>query len=201
MTPPLPVPASRQSCPRIRLSRDWLLTTHPASLTSRDLFRRPSIVAPLVIATGYRVPRRKIRAHIARVVSGGPGSTANLSGTIAQFLTIDNRQSDNVHGAAPRLLELYGGSPPQFHMGGMLRTEQESEHRRYFRNYVYRAICLFSMVTRAFGDSAAGDKILGYADRFEQSRPLWGRKQSRQEALGGFTAVVRRGRGLLDRAA
>ena len=48
-------------------------------------------------------------------------------------------------------------------------TEQESGHRRYFWDYVYRSICVFAMVTRAFGDSVAGDKIMDYLDRFERS--------------------------------
>ena len=116
-----------------------------------------------------RVPRRKIQAHIGRVISGISGAPSDLSRTIEQFRTIGNRQSDYVHGAGPRLLELFGGEPPHFHMGGMLGTEQESGHRRYFWDYVYRSICVFAMVTRAFGDSVAGDKIMDYLDRFERS--------------------------------
>lgn len=120
----------------------------------------------------YRVPRRKIQAHIGRVVSGISGDASDLSPTIARFRTIANRQSDYVHGAAPRLLELYGGNPPHFHMGGMLGTEQVSTHRQYFWDYVYRSICVFAMVTRAFGDSTASDRIMDYLDRFEQERAL-----------------------------
>lgn len=116
-------------------------------------------------------PRQKIRAQIGRFVSQIEGSTADSSRTTEQLRTVDNAQSGYVHGAAPQLMEMYGGSPPRFHMAGMLGTAREQEHGEQFWNYVYRSIFTFAMVTRSFGDSAAAVKIREYADAFERSKP------------------------------
>ena len=119
-------------------------------------------------------PRKKIRAQIGRFVSQIPGSTTDSSRITEQLRTVDNAQSGYVHGAAPQLMEMYGGSPPQFHMAGMLGTVREQEHGEQFWNYVYRSICTFGMATRAFGDSAAALKIRQFADEFERSKPSRG---------------------------
>lgn len=118
------------------------------------------------------VPRQKIRAEIGRSVSHIPGSTAASSRTIEQLRTVDNAQSGYVHGTAPQLMETYGGRPPRFHMAGMLGTVREQGHGEQFWSYVYRSICTFAIVTRAFGDSAAAVKIREYADAFERSKPV-----------------------------
>ena len=115
-------------------------------------------------------PRQKIRAHIGRFVSKAPGSTANPGQMAEQFRTVDKAQSGYVHGAAPQLMETYGGSPPRFHMDGMLGTPTEQVHREQFWYYVSRSICTFALAVQAFGDDDGFTKIRAYAVEFEQSR-------------------------------
>ena len=68
-------------------------------------------------------------------------------------------------------MEMYSGSPPVFRMNGMPGTLLERAHRKEFWDYVYRAICAFALVQRAFGDAAGSAKIRAFAERFERSRP------------------------------
>ena len=118
------------------------------------------------------MPRRlKIRAHIGRLFSEVTGSTANASQTAEQFRTVDKAQSGYLHGAAPQLMEMVGGSPPRFHMDGMLGTPTEQVHREQFWYYVSRSICAFALALQAFGDDDGFVKIRAYPVEFERSRP------------------------------
>ena len=122
------------------------------------------------------MPRRqKIRAHIGRMVSEITGSTANAGQTAEQFRTVDKAQSGYVHGAAPQLMEMFGGSPPRFHMDGMLGSPTEQVHREQFWYYVSRSICAFALAVQAFGDDDGFAKIRAYAVEFDRSRPDNGR--------------------------
>ena len=114
------------------------------------------------------IPRKKIRAHNARLVSELPGSPLDPSRTTENFRTINKAYSGYVHAASPQIMEMYGGDPPRFHMVGMLGTPLVQEHRTDFRNYVYRAICALSLATRALGDDAGSDKIRNYARWYDK---------------------------------
>lgn len=120
------------------------------------------------------VPRRKIRAYIARHVSGVPGSNANPSFATEVYRTSDSFHSGYVHGASPHLMAMVGGNPPQFHMNGMSGMPDERSHRTMFWHYVLRSVLMFSTVAYCFGDMEAGAKIRAYADSFERSRPTTG---------------------------
>lgn len=142
------------------------------------------------------VPRQKIRAHISRFTSKIPGFKGDQSQLTENLRTVDKAQSGYIHGAAPHLLDLFGGSPPrfQFHMNGMLGTVRESEHREQFWNYVYRSICTFSLASHAFGDSAGAAKWRAYADRFAASAADLGsgveKPEERADWKGFALAVV-----------
>ena len=114
------------------------------------------------------VDRRKIRASFARAVSDIPGSQFNPSDLTADTRSVDKANSGYVHGASPQLMELYGGQPPRFHMNGMSGTPLEQDHRKEFRNYVYRSICAFGLVVGTFGVPGGLAKIRAFADRFER---------------------------------
>lgn len=139
-----------------------------------DAFYEEEFDAATALASTQRrkmVPRKKIRAFIARHINGVPGSNANPSFTAEVFRTSDSFHSGYVHGASPHLMAMVGGDPPRFHMNGMSGTPDERSHRNMFWHYVLRSILLFSTVSYRFGDMAAGAKIRAYADSFERSRP------------------------------
>ena len=115
------------------------------------------------------VPRRKIRAHIAREVSRVPGSTLNPSQVGENSRTMSKAYSGYVHAASPQSMEMYGGNPPRFHMAGMLGTPLARGHEAEFKNYVYRSICAFSVAAKALGDDAGSAKIRRAARWFDKS--------------------------------
>ena len=115
------------------------------------------------------IPRRRIRAHNARVLASIPNSPFDPSQIGEHSRTVHRAYSGYVHAASPQIMESYEGSPPHFHMSGMLGTPLERAHREDFRNYVYRSICAFGLVTKAFGDDVQWGKIREYASWFEQS--------------------------------
>ena len=116
--------------------------------------------------------RGKIRASFARAVSDIPGSQFNPSDLTEDIRSVDKANSGYVHGASPQLMEMYGGRPPRFHMNGMSGTPLEQDHRKEFRNYVYRSICAFALIVGAFGDAAAFATIRAFANRFERTLPI-----------------------------
>jgi len=93
------------------------------------------------------VRRNKIRAYISRILGGGGDpSTANKVG-----YTIYSGFSGFVHGAAPHIMDLYGGSPPKFHTQGVKGTPREEEYRYDYWNYVYRGLLSCIFAAKAFG--------------------------------------------------
>jgi hypothetical protein len=108
------------------------------------------------------IPRKKINAWIAR----HPFSGIDESTGVALTNTIHKTYSGYVHGAAPHIMDLYGGTPPRFHMKGMLGTPRHEEHADDLLNYYYRAIAAFGLAAKAFGDEALFAKIYAYSRDF-----------------------------------
>lgn len=99
------------------------------------------------------IPRKKIRAYISRLLGGdGDPSTANKIG-----YTIYSGFSGFVHGAAPHIMDIYGGSPPRFYTQGVIGTSREAEYRYDYWNYVYRGLLSCIFAAKAFG---AADLVL-----------------------------------------
>ena len=127
------------------------------------------------------IPRRKIRATIARFVSDVPGTSFNPSQTAEACRTLDKAYSGYVHGASPHIMELYGGNPSRFHMDGMQGTPLARSQGEDFRNYVYRSICACATVARAFGDEASYAEMRECSNWF--ARFLRGRRGASSKRL------------------
>jgi len=61
------------------------------------------------------IPRKKIRAYISNKI---PGAGYDQSTKSEVLRTLSKVYSGFVHGASPQIMELYYGSPPQFHLKG-----------------------------------------------------------------------------------
>jgi hypothetical protein len=114
------------------------------------------------------IPRNKINAWIAR----HPLSGIDESTGIAVTRTIHKTYSGYIHGAAPHIMDLYGGVPPRFHMEGMLGTPRHEDHADDLLNYYYRAIASFGFAAKAFGDEALFVKIHRFARHFSEQAGL-----------------------------
>ena len=111
------------------------------------------------------IPRRKIQAQIARIeVSGLDPSTG-----VELARTITKAYSGYIHAAYPPIMDIYGGSPPHFHVTGMLGTQRHAEHRQDLWNYFYRSILSFGLAAKAFGDHELSDQIHTFTVRFEEA--------------------------------
>jgi hypothetical protein len=88
------------------------------------------------------VRRDKIMAYNARTYPG-----MNPSDALNANQKVHKAYSGFVHGAAPHILDMYGGNPPRFHLQGYIGTYRQREHASDFLNYPYRA--LMTMTTAA----------------------------------------------------
>lgn len=112
------------------------------------------------------LPRKKIRAYIARIQASA-GLNPSLGTEVMR--TIDKMYSGFVHGASPHIMDMYYGEPPYFHLGGMLGTHLESDHRNDLWNYFYRSIASFVMSTKAFGDEPLCQSIIQFMRDFARA--------------------------------
>lgn len=108
------------------------------------------------------VPRKKIRAYLAKM----EGSAANPSHGVEVTRQVSKAYSGYVHAASPHIMDMYGGSPPQFQLSGMKGTERHDEHREDLWNYFYRGILAFSFAAKAFGADSLFDNISSFGERF-----------------------------------
>jgi len=108
------------------------------------------------------VPRKKIRAYIDRVASGPKGSSKHLDAS----RTVSKAYSGYVHAASPQIMDMYGGSPPRFHVCGMRGTERHLEHSADLWNYFYRGILAFGFAAKAFGDEELFQSIRKFSEQF-----------------------------------
>lgn len=110
------------------------------------------------------IPRKKIQAHIAHTGE----KELNLSRGIDLSKTLSKTYSGFVHGASPHIMDMYGGSPPKFHISGMLGTPRMDEHREDLCNYFYRGILAFGFAAKAFEDHFLLESITRYLNNFEK---------------------------------
>jgi hypothetical protein len=108
------------------------------------------------------IPRNKINAWIAQ----HPLSATDESTGVALTTTLHKTYSGYVHGAAPHIMDLYGGSPPRFHMRGLLGTPRHRDHTDDLLNYYYRAIIAFAFAAKAFGDETQFASIGEFSNHF-----------------------------------
>lgn len=111
------------------------------------------------------IRRKKIRAYIARM----EGVNANPSRGVEVTRQVSKAYSGYVHAASPQIMDMYGGSPPRFHLGGMKGTERHDEHREDLWNYFYRGILAFAFAAKAFGEDKLFEDISFFAAEFAKS--------------------------------
>jgi hypothetical protein len=109
------------------------------------------------------VPRPKIRAYVSRIV----GSSSNPSRDLAVSKTISKVYSGYVHAASPHIMEMCDGTPPRFHLSGMLGTQRMDEHEFDIWNYYYRGLVSATVVGKAFGDSPLVDALCKFSFKFQ----------------------------------
>jgi hypothetical protein len=108
------------------------------------------------------IPRRKINAWIAR----HPFFPGDESTWVALSAFIMKTYSGYVHGAAPHIMDLYGGEPPRFHMRCLLGTPRHDDHSDDLLNYYHRAIAAFAFAANAFDDDEIFVSIRDYSIHF-----------------------------------
>ncbi len=110
---------------------------------------------------GPDIPSRKsIRAYVKRILGKGV-KDSNAAETIARAY------GGYVHAASQNIMDLYGGNPPKFHLGGMLGTPRIQEHRDDAWNYLYRSLVSVIFVSRAFGDKQLSDALTRELNQME----------------------------------
>jgi hypothetical protein len=92
------------------------------------------------------VRRSKIQAYLANVKGLGfnPSDVQEVSRTLSKAF------SGFVHGASPQIMEMYGGTPPHFHVHGMLGTSVMAAHEKQIWYYFDRGIGSFICATTVF---------------------------------------------------
>ena len=132
-----------------------------------DAFYKEEFDAPTAVESSHdrpMVPRKKIRAYIARVDLGGidPSTAVTLSHTI------HSGYSGFVHGASPHIMDMLEGNPPRFRIHGMGGTSRHEEHRYDLYNPFFRAIISFAIAAKAFGDDNLFQSLNAYHLEFDE---------------------------------
>ena len=123
---------------------------------------------PLVAAQRRdRVPRQKIQAALARLAE----NPVNSSDAQELARTITKTNSGYVHGTSEHILDMYGGNPPQYHVGGMLGTRQQRVFENQAWDYFYRGLLTFMAAAGAFGRERLLRELYAYRDVFDEH---WG---------------------------
>jgi hypothetical protein len=110
------------------------------------------------------IPRKKIRAYIARIDEWPLDPSRGIETSKA----ISKGYSGYVHGASPHIMEMYGGNPPKFHIFGMLNTPREIEHRNDLRNYFFRGILSFILVATVFQNETLTPSLFRLRNWFQK---------------------------------
>lgn len=109
------------------------------------------------------VPRKKIRAYLARIEGKGldPSRAAQVTKVIGKTY------SGFVHGASPHIMELYGGAPPRFHTRGLAGTPRTVEYGQDIWNYIYRSLLSHMVAAKLFGSTEHLDFLAKYKRKVE----------------------------------
>lgn len=108
------------------------------------------------------ISRQKIRAYLSRI----EGKGLDPSSRVEVMRTVQKVYSGFVHGASPHIMDMYLGSPPRWHLRGMLGTIRAGEHREDLWNAFYRSIGSFAFTAKAFGDEVLFGSVLQYMRDF-----------------------------------
>lgn len=126
-------------------------------------------VSPL----GTTIKRDRVRrAKVRTAIAGLPENTVNPHDHSTVLGTIDDAMSGYVHGAYPHIMELYGGSPPRFHMTGMAGTPRIIEALRQIVIYVDRAVLLAWYASKRLGEEEVATRIVRLRKEMEARYPM-----------------------------
>ena len=96
-----------------------------------------------------------IRAHTMNTLGKG----VNISQALAAGESLGTAYSGYVHAASENIMDMYGGDPPHFHVGGMTGTPRVSACEKDAENYVYRGLMATIVVAKAFGSGALVEQL------------------------------------------
>lgn len=111
-----------------------------------------------------QVSRSKIQAANARTNA----DLLNPSDAQELMRSLNKANSGFVHGASPHIMEMYGGDPPRFHVGGMLGTPRIEEFERSLWYYFDRGINTTGLVALALQRGDVCESIMEFRSRFEE---------------------------------
>ena len=100
------------------------------------------------------VSRKDIRDAIERLATRQAeraGKEVPGNPDVAQV--IGRMYSGFVHGVAPQILEMYGGTPPRYHLRGMAGTPLVESHERDLWNQFYRVSLGIRIIAIVFSDA------------------------------------------------
>ena len=110
------------------------------------------------------VSRSKIHAAIVRQKNYevNPSDGQEIHRTTARAY------SGYVHAASPHIMEMYGGAPAKFHIGGMLGTPPFSFAKGEALTYFYRGLLSVTFVAFYLGCSDAAESLRAIKSRVEE---------------------------------
>ena len=110
----------------------------------------------------HAVARRRIHAYLASI----DPNVGNPSDNQAVARTLHQAFSGFVHAASSQIMDMYGGTPPRFHVRGMLGTPRMREFEHDIWNYFERIFAAFAFVAIAFQDQELTERILAEQQDF-----------------------------------
>lgn len=110
------------------------------------------------------LPRKKIRAHTMSAIGGGIDTAS--AGVVSE--SVSTAYSGYVHAASENVMDMFGGSPPHFHLTGMSGTPRTEEMYKDADNYMYRGLMATTAVAKAFGDAALVSKLEDFMAKYEE---------------------------------
>ncbi len=110
------------------------------------------------------VPRKKIWASVARQL----GSYSNPSDLQKILQVTNDALSGYVHGAYPHIMEMFGGSPPKFHVAGTRVSPRIRMCIGQIEVYTQRAITSFELLAKSLGSKELFDFLHETREYFEK---------------------------------
>lgn len=109
-----------------------------------------------------QVPRKHIRAYVAKYCGDDPSSL------ISAGRTIYKGYSGFVHGSGEAIIDMCTTDPPSYLLGGMLESPLYSDHKADLWNYMYRGLVASTFMARLFGDEALWNTRFRSVKSFEK---------------------------------
>lgn len=138
----------------------------------RDFFAEEYTDPSDVVGTAQkrdRVPRRKIRAYLARELN----KDEPVSEVVATSEALENAYSGFVHGAGVHTMDTYFGSPPSFHVDGSTDSPFLDDHFEDFRNYLHRALLAAASAAKSVGHDERCSALLATSNALAVQYKLW----------------------------